>query len=169
MHPPISYAALWRFKVIYRVSQVSWDWVLLTWISSVPLSASARLCLGGWEFDRSGWATWWNTEIKVNPTQPRSQLTWDTLYYVSKNLHPPYSHETLVLLWKSEIATFEPLLCFIRNWRMRPRSLAAFQKTIWRQFFGLTVGPWGHLLSSGVPKVSLIFYGRLSHLESLSE
>ena len=46
----------------YRVSQVSWDWVLLTWISSVPLLAQD----GGTQ--------------KSNSTQPRSQLTWDTLY-----------------------------------------------------------------------------------------
>ena len=55
-------------------------WALMTWISGVPLSA--RLCLNGWEFGRSGWATgqYGGTQISKS-TQPRSQLTWDTLYF----------------------------------------------------------------------------------------
>ena len=63
----------------YRVSQVSWDWVLLTLISSVPLSA--LLCLGWWEIGRSGWADGQDGGTqKSKSTQLRSQLTWDTLY-----------------------------------------------------------------------------------------
>ena len=37
-------------------SHVLVDWVGLTWILSVPLSA--QFCLGGWEFGRSSWARW---------------------------------------------------------------------------------------------------------------
>ena len=34
--------------------------------------------MGIWQKRLGSWARWWNTDIKVN--QPRSQLTWDTLY-----------------------------------------------------------------------------------------
>ena len=65
---------------MYRVSHLVVDWVGLTWILSVPLSA--RFCLGWWEFGRSGWAAgkldrrtrWWNTQIKVDPTQVHEQM-----------------------------------------------------------------------------------------------
>ena len=58
--------------ILYRAYQMLVDWVLLTWISSVTLSA--RLCLDWWEFGRSGWARWWSTEINVNPTQDSADL-----------------------------------------------------------------------------------------------
>ena len=51
---------------IYRVSH------LWTGLSSVTLSA--KFCLGKWEFGRSGWARWWNTQIKVNLTQVHEQM-----------------------------------------------------------------------------------------------
>ena len=42
------------FVPLYRASHVLVGWVLLTWISSVPLSA--RLCLVWWKFARRRWA-----------------------------------------------------------------------------------------------------------------
>ena len=44
----------------------------LTWILSILLSA--RVCLGWWGFCRSSWTSWWNTQIKVNPTQVHEQM-----------------------------------------------------------------------------------------------
>ena len=62
------------FMVNYRVSQVSRDWVLMTWIYSVPLSAG--LCLGWWELWLGSWARWWNKGIKVVPTQVSAHLEY---------------------------------------------------------------------------------------------
>ena len=42
------------FLFLYRVSHLLVDWVGLTWILSVPLSAQFCLCL--WKFGESGWA-----------------------------------------------------------------------------------------------------------------
>ena len=56
----------------YRVSHLLVDWIGLTWCLSVLLSA--QVCLGWWEFGRSGWAQWWNTQIQVNPTQVDEQM-----------------------------------------------------------------------------------------------
>ena len=52
------------------MSHVLVDWVWLTWISSVSLSALPCLGLMGiWQKRLGSWASWWKTEIKVNPTQ----------------------------------------------------------------------------------------------------
>ena len=56
----------------YRESHVLVDWVLLTWISSVPQFHCLPTLLGLmgiWQKRLGSWARVWNTQIKVNPTQ----------------------------------------------------------------------------------------------------
>ena len=66
-------------KCNYRASHLVVDLVWLTWILVVPLSA--QLCLGWWEFGRSGLADEQRGgTLKSKSTKPRSMTRWDTLY-----------------------------------------------------------------------------------------
>ena len=63
-----------RLYVEYRVTYQVGNWIGLTLISTIPLSA--RICFSCVEFGRRGWVSGqdgWNIQIKVNPTLLR---TW---------------------------------------------------------------------------------------------
>ena len=62
---------------VVQGARVPVGWVDLN--LSVPLSA--QFCLGGGEFGRSGWAAGQDGGTqKSKSTQPRFQITWDTLW-----------------------------------------------------------------------------------------
>ena len=65
-------------KIPIYMSHVLVDWVLWTWKFECSTVCPTLLGLIGiWQKWLGSWASWWNTETKVNPTQPRSTRTWD--------------------------------------------------------------------------------------------
>ena len=62
-YPPLSWGLY-----MYRASHALGDWVLLTCMSSVPLSAWLLGLMEIWQNWLGSWARWCNTEIQVKPT-----------------------------------------------------------------------------------------------------
>ena len=76
-----------RIWVAYRVSHKVVGMVGLTWILSFTVCPILLGPMGIWQKWLGRWARWWNTQIKVNPTQVHEQMghpayLYTTLYYI---------------------------------------------------------------------------------------
>ena len=81
----------------YRVSLLVVDLIWLTWNLIVPLSA--QLCLGWWEFSRSGLVGGQNGGIKVNQTQIYAQMGYPVLANQFTELPKNIGHPILNSFW----------------------------------------------------------------------
>ena len=120
------------FEQLYRASHVLVDWVLLTWISSVPLSA--RLCLGWWDFGRSGWVAGQDGGTKKSKSiQPRSTRTWNALLIGKISVcSPPWVGKRAVKCPSEPASLSRPMNHEI----MRARE-GSQTRSVWRRGFNL--------------------------------